>query len=264
MKHKIVIDGEEKQIDIRPMDESLIVYCVLWEAPLTRDQIPEPKPGQPEYVVREFFRKQVQIIGSCLILAWDGDGVIGKMHFTTREMHETIGGPEKFDSAYCYCTGHKGFAPRLSDFSEEELTRLLTSPSRTLRVLCFNVGHTEERWHGHGIAKAMLECLKQWAPEHGWGRLEAVSCPDITPASVIEPWMFRRGAFERRGFDVAEETTVSSEEADHRLREIEAFLSGRKEYPPWHQWYADNVHRLAADPTWRSEYDKDYVMACDL
>jgi len=257
MKHKILV---EKDLDIRSMDESLIVHCKLGDAPLTRDQIREPKPGQPQYVVQEFFRKQIRIVGSCLVLAWEGDGIVAKMHFTTRELHEELG---------CCCVDpdpdYRGrFAERIQAFTDEELERLMKSESRTLRVLCFNVGHTDLKWHGHGIAKAMLEYLKQWARDHGWRRIEARSCPDITPTIIIAGHMLRRGAFERRGFHVAEETTVPPEEAAHRLREIEAFLAGSREYPEWEQWYADNVHRLAAGETWRSEYDKVYLMACDL
>jgi len=261
VKHTIEIDGGKRVLDIRPMDESFIVYGKLWEAPLIRDQLPEPEPDSPEDVIEEFFRKQIRTVGSCLILAWDGDGIVGKMHFTTREIHEAIGGPEMYDSPSCYCVDHEGFAPRVREFSDADLTRLLESPSRTLRVLCFNVGHTDERWHGQGIATALLNCLKEWAPEHGRRRLEARSCPDITPTTIIGSWMLRRGPFERRGFHVAEEMPVSADEAARRLREIEAFLSRRKKYPPFYQWYADNVHRFAADPAWRSEYDKDYLVA---
>jgi len=264
MKHTLEIDGEKRILDILPMDEDFVVYGKLWEAPLTRKDLPVPEPGTPEDVIEEFFRKQIRSVGSCLVLAWDGDGIVGKMHFTTREVHETIGGPEKYDSPSCYCVDHEGFAPRVRESGDEELTPLLESPSRTLRVLCFNVGHMDERWHGKGIATALLDCLKEWAPQRGWRRLEAVSCPDITPTTTIGSWMFRRGAFERRGFHVAEETVVSAEEAGRRLREIEAFLSGDREHPPWSQWYADNVRRLAADPAWPSDYDKDYLMACDL
>lgn len=260
MKHKIVIDGEEKLLDIRPTDESLIVYCKLWEAPLTRDQIPEPKPGEPEYVMREFLRKQVQIVGSCLILAWEGDGIIGKMHFTTRELYEALGW-------YCVdpdpeCLGES--VPKIQAFTNGELTRLMRSESRTLRIKCFNVGHLDKRWHGQGIAKAMIECLKEWARDRGWRRIEAESCAEIVPTNIVGPSILRRGALERRGFHLAERIQVSPKEAARRLADIEAYLAGTKEYGHWQKWYADHVHRLAADPAWRSEYDKDYLMACDL
>ena len=275
MKHMIEIDGERRNIDIRAMDERFIVYRKMFAAPLTPDNIGIVNPGDPEYlaeqiadgrfnIIEEFFRRQIQIVGSCMILAWDGDGVIGKMHFTTREMHEALGGPERWNAPFCYCVDHNGFAPKLQTFSDEELTRLLASPSRTLRVLCLNIGHTDPRWHGHGIAKAMLEYLKQWARERGWRRIEVQSCPDITPTSIIGDWMLRRRPVERRGFRVLEETQISPDEAQRRLRVIEEFLSGGSDYPNWAEWYARSVHRLAAGSAWKSEYDKEYFMACDL
>lgn len=272
MKHAIQFEGRPRDIEIRAMDESFIVWRKMFHAPLTADSL---ETADPEYlasghadgrfkVFEAFFRKQIQVVGSCMILAWDGDGVIGKMHFTTREMHEAIGGPECWSSPACYCVDHDGFAPAIRSFSDEELKRLLMSPSRTLRILCFNIGHTDAQWHGLGIAKAMVEYLKQWADAKGWRRLEARSCPDITPPTVVGNWMLRRSAFERRGFRVTEYTHVSPEEASHRLREIEAVLSGERAALEWGNYYAENVRCLAADPAWRSEYDMNYLMACDL
>lgn len=264
MKHAVTVDGVKRDLDIRAMDESFIVYCKLFSAPMARQDLAVPTSGSRDYVVREFFRKQIRIIGSCLVLAWDGDGVIGKMHFTTREMHEAIGGPENWVESFCYCVDHGGFAPKLRTFGDDELDRLLRSESKTLRVLCVNVGHTDPRWHGQGIATAMLEHLKQWARERGWRRIEARSCADITPTTIVGDWMLRRGAFERRGFHVTREIPVPSEEASRRLREIEAFLSGKKEHPEREAWYVGRLRQLASDPVRRSEYDTDYLMACDV
>ncbi len=272
MKHTIEIDGECRDIEIKAMDESLIVWRKMFEAPLTADNM---ETVDPEYlavgradgrfkVFEKFFRKQIQMVGSCMILAWDGDGIIGKMHFTTREMHEAIGGPERWNTPTCYCVDHHGFAPKIQSFSDEEVTQLLASPSHTLRILCFNIGHTDPKWHGHGIAKAMVEYLQRWARENSWRRIEARSCPDITPNSVVGDWMLRRGPFERLGFHVVERWSVPTEEASRRLQEIETFLSGTQKYPNWCDWYAQNVSRLAEDSPWRSEYDKNYVMAYEV
>lgn len=272
MRHTIVVDGQERDIDIRAMDESFIVYRKMFDPPLTADNM---EKADPEYlatgradgrfkVFEEFFRKQIRIVGSCMILAWDGDGIIGKMHFTTREVHEAIGGPEEWGSSACYCVDHDGFAPKIKSFSDEELTRLLRSESRTLRVVCFNVGHSDERYQGQGIATAMLKCLKQWAKERGWRRIEIHSCPDIVPTTVIGDWMLRRGPLERRGFRVVEETPIPPEQAEVRLRVINDLAAGKKDSPDWADWYVRNFPRLSADPAWQSECDKNYLMAYDL
>jgi hypothetical protein len=39
MKHPITIDGQQREIDIRPMDEDFIVYRKMYAPPLTRDNI---------------------------------------------------------------------------------------------------------------------------------------------------------------------------------------------------------------------------------
>jgi len=266
MKHPITIDGEGRSIDIRAMDESFIMYDKLWEAPLMRRDLPEPEPGAPAHVIQEFFRKQIRTIGSCLILAWDGDGLIGKMHFTTREMHAVIGDPGR--GGYCVDPDpeYRGrFAQKLQTFSDEELERLLKSDSRTLRVLCFNVGHGDPRYHGQGIATAMLKYLKEWARDRGWRRLEMHSCPDVVPANVVGSWRLRRGQLERRGFRVLEEIPLEPEEVVRRQRGIEEMARAKTEdWPERHIWYLENFRRVYADERQRSDYDRDYLMVCDL
>jgi len=225
MKHVVEIEGEKHELDIRAMDEEFIVWRKMFTAPLTAVNI---DTADPEYlgvgradgrfkVIEEFFRKQIRIVGSCMVLAWDGECVVGKMHFTTREIHEAIGGPEQWPNA-CYCVDNDGFAPKIRSLSDEELDRLLASPSRTLRILCFNIGHTDPRWHGQGIARAMIEYLKAWARENGWRRIQMQSCPDTTPLSVIGDWMLRRGYLEQRGFHLVEEPSLPSRSTrDHLM-----------------------------------------------
>ena len=193
------------------------------------------------------------------MLGWDGGGVIAKMYFTTDEMSEAFkarGGVP--------CVESRSMPAVIETLMDDEVTQLLNSPSRTLRILCFNVGRFDRRYHGQGIATAMIECLKQWAHERGWRRLLAESCPDITPTTVIGNHMLRRGALERRGFRVLEKTLAPPEQAQARLHAIEMFATGRNDHPAWTEWYVRNFQRLYADPAWRSEYDMDYVMACDL
>lgn len=269
MQHTITLDGHRRDLDIRPMDESFVVYRKMFVPPLMPDSIGDFNPGGPRQagfrIVEEFFRRQVRVLGSCMILAWDGNGVVAKMPFTTREVYDAIGGPERYDdSPSCYCIDHNGFGPRLQEFADEELARLLSSPSRTLRLLCFNVGCLDRRYHGQGIAKAMVECLKSWARERQWRRIEAYACPDIIPPNLVGDWLMRRGPLERLGFRALEAKAVPPEQARARLRAIESLATGQARPPDWADWYARNFPRLLADPSWRDEYANDYTMACDL
>jgi len=271
MKHPIKIGGLQRDIDIRPMDEDFIVYRKMYVPPLTRDNISEVNPGDwrehlEEFkragwqeLIREFLLRQIRALGSCAILGWDGNGVVAKMHFTTAEMYDAFkarGG--------CYCIESRSMPAVIESLKDAEVAELLKSPSRTLRILCFNVGHFDQRYHGQGIATAMIECLKQWARGRGCRRILADSCPDITPTTVVGDHLLRRGALERRGFRVLENTLAPPEEAQARLRAIEGHAGGKKDPAAGTNWYVRNFPRLYADFAWRSEYDLDHVMACDL
>jgi GNAT superfamily N-acetyltransferase len=276
MKHRINFDGQERIIDIRAMDEDFIVYRKMYKPPLTPDNIGKINPWDCrehleefqakgwQKLIEDFFREHIRAIGSCAVLAWDGDGVIGKMYFTTKEMWAAFRQTGAF-----MCVEHECMPKAILAFTDEQLQTLLSSPSRTLRIACFNIGHADARYQGKGIAKAMLEFLKQWARERGWRKVEAWSVPDVVPEAALGGFILRRSAFERRGFHVAEETRASATQAAGRGDAIERILSG-KLWPPDH-WYMKSrqenirkVRELAQDPSWKEVCDKDYVMAFDL
>ena len=271
MKHTIEIDGQAKAIDIRAMDETFIVYRKMYVPPLTRDNIGKVNPGDWaehlerfqkngwQRVIEQFMRKHIRAAGSCAILAWDGDGVVGKMYFTTKEMWDA------FRAAGCwFCPEHESMPKFIQSLSDEQLAALLASPSRTLQMLCFNIGHSDDRYHGQGVAKAMVQCLKQWACRRNWRRIIMESCPDITPTIVLGGHKLRRGTLERCGFNVEETRAAPTAEAENRLRVINELAAGKRDYPDWADWYVENFPRLSADTAWRAEHDKDYLMACEL
>jgi GNAT superfamily N-acetyltransferase len=270
MQHRISIDGCERVIDIRAMDEDFIVYRKMYQPPLTRDNIGKVNPGDWaehlekfrkngwQELIKEFLRKQICAIGSCAILAWDGDGVIGKMYFSTKELWDAC------RKADCWlCVENESMPKFIQSLSDSQLAELLHSPTRTLRIICYNIGHQDERYHGHGIARAMIEYLKQWASQRGWRRLIAEACPDITPTMCCGPNNPRRGQLERCGFHVLEESRIPPKEAEWRLGVIEELIAGKRDWPAWAAHYVQNFERiLASNPSWRAEYDKEYLMVC--
>ena len=274
MKHTITIDGEKRNLEIRAMDESFIMYDKLWKAPLRWKGLPSPEPGTIQHTIKEFLHRQVRVIGSCLVLGWDGDGLVAKMHFTTRELAEAIGGAGPEPGGYCvdpYPTLGGCFADKLKAFSGEELERLLRSESRTLRIVCFNIANRDPRYHGQGIATALLEYLKEWARERAWRRLEMRTYPDVVPASgpgnwIAGPWVLRRGPLERRGFRILKEIPREPEEVRRRRRAIEKAARAKNE--DWQEpdmlWHLESFRRIYADERQRSQYDRDYLMSCDL
>ena len=76
--------------------------------------------------------------------------------------------------------------------------------------------------------------------------------------------MLRRGTLERLGFRVLRVFNSPGDETTRRLQEIESFLSGKENYPNWCEWYAKNIDRFAQNQDWRIDFDKNYIMACDV
>lgn len=277
MKHTIEIDGQERIIDIRAMDESFIVYRKMYVPPLTRDNIGKVNPGDwAEHlerfkgegwqdVIKAFFKKQIQALGSCAILAWDGEGVIGKMYFTTREMWGAFRAADAW-----MCVEHESMPKAIQRFGHEQIEQLLASPSRTLYAPCFNIGHSDVRYHGKGIAFAMLTFLKRWAAQRSWRQLEMPSCPDVIPYKLLGGHVLRRSRLEREGFRVARTVRISPDEAADRKEAVRRILAG--ELWPESDWYMkscpDNIRRVRQlalnDASWESKCETDYVMAFDL
>jgi hypothetical protein len=276
VEHRITINGQERVIDIRAMDESFIVYRKMYKPPLTREnisvfaehddvkQLERFKEAGWLDAMREFLRKQIRTIGSCAILAWEGDGVIGKMRFTTREMQDAIS-----QAGGSLCVDSDTMATTIMKFTNEQLDRLLASESKTLWITCFNIGHSDTRYQGQGIATAMVEFLKSWARQRGWRHIEALSCADVVPYKVLGPQILRQSAWERRGFHLIRAIQVSPTAAEKRRKAIERIISG--DLWPESNWYMrdhkdniEKVRQLARDPKWQKDCDKDYVMAYDL
>ncbi len=276
VEHSITIDGEERIIDIRAMDENFIVYRKMYKPPQTpenigninpwdwREHLEEFQAKGWQKLIEDFFRKHIRAVGSCGVLAWDGDGVIGKMYFTTKEMWAAFRQTGAF-----MCVEHECMPKAILTFTDEQLQAFFRSLSRTLRIACFNIGHFDARYQGQGIAKAMVEFLKHWGQECGWRGIEAWSVPDVVPEVALGGFILRRSAWERRGFHVKEATRAPVRDAEVRRNAIERIVSGRL-WPPDH-WYmktgqrdVQKVRQLAQDPAWKDVYDLDYIMAFDL
>ncbi len=199
-------------------------------------------------------------MAGCAILVWDGDGVIGKMYFTTAELQDAC------SQAGCYLCVENETMPRfIQSLADDQLLQLLASPSRTLVMECFNIGHMDARYQGQGIFKAMIEYFKGWARDRGWRRILAGACPSITPTMCRGPNSPRRGQLERRGFHVVKEETIPADTARWYLDVIEQLIAGKRDWPKWADHYVRNFERILAENlNWRSEYDKQYQVVCDL
>ena len=272
MKHSIKIGGLQREIDIRPMGEDFIVYRKMYVVPLTRENISQINPGDWrehleefkragwQQVIQAFLLREVRALGSCAMLGWEGNGVVAKMYFTTAEMFDAFkarGG--------CHCLESRSMPAVIESLTDEQVAELLRSPSRTLRILCFNVGHFDQRYHGQGIATAMIECLKAVGPrarlaEDPRGFLSGHHAADggreITCCAAAR-WSGAGSACSRiRSRDRSRRGPVCARSRVTRAR--------RRSIPTGRTWYLRNFPRFYAAVAWRSEYDLDHLMACDL
>jgi len=151
---------------------------------------------------------------------------------------------------------------------ENELAKLPRSESKPLFILCFNVGHFDTRYHGKGIASAMVTFLKNWARERDWEGIEALSCPDVVPFHALGPQHLRRSRLESHGFRVISEKRVALGEAAIRRNSIEDIISGSLDEKHWmvrsYPGNVEMVRQLTLDSSWSETYDKEHVMGCDL
>lgn len=140
--------------------------------------------------------------------------------------------------------------------------RLVKSPSKSLRIVCFNVGHADTRYQGKGIASAMIDLLKEWAGQRGWSRLEALAYLDVVPYGAWAPHILRRGALERRGFHVLEERQVTEREREHQRSYLVRYLNevGRIH----HSLGLEEAEKRTYDSAVMNNYHKEYLMAFDL
>lgn len=139
---------------------------------------------------------------------------------------------------------------------------LLRSPNKTLRIICFNVGHSDTRYQGKGIASMMIELLKEWAGKRGWSGLEALAYPDVVPYGAWAPHILRRGALERRGFYVLEERQVSEGEMKHQRSYLDQYINEVGQIH--HSWGFEDAEKRIYDSSVMKNYHKEYLMAFDL
>ena len=167
-------------VTIRPMDETFILWRCLHGGPLSAKSIEHWSAGGPDWEhLRErnvpILRRLIRTYGSCAMLAWVGDKVVGFLRFYPRYLSELPG-----SGLMCLQQSFpNGPSPHLLDSPippREELA------DRTLAVHCLmtgSPGQSENPYQRRGLGTRLARATIDWARREGWEAIEATAYEDV-------------------------------------------------------------------------------------
>lgn len=180
MQHTIVIDNQERDIAIRPMGEDFILWRCLHRGPLSKDTIEQWPDPEPDWLSRRainmpLLRRFIRTYGTCAILAWDGEQVVGFIRFYPKIIcsMEDAGGlcmQQAFPA---------GPSERLVNCTFPPFEQI---PERTVTIHCLMTGspfQEKNPYQRKGLGAQMVRGLIRWATERGWEALEAAAYEDL-------------------------------------------------------------------------------------
>ncbi len=162
-------------IVIKPMDRGFVLWRCLHQGGLSAGSIdsgfPEGFDGiRYRAINRPVLEKIIDTYGSCAILAWAGEEVVGSLRFYPRWMIT------KDQRGLCmhqdYPSG-PGEPLLTTDFPD--LTDLA---DKTLLIHCMMAGPAlkeDNPYRRHGLASRMVDILCDWARDRGWEAVEATA-----------------------------------------------------------------------------------------
>jgi GNAT superfamily N-acetyltransferase len=162
-------------IIIKPMDRGFILWRCLHHGGLSAGSVdsgfPEGWDGNRYRAINvPVLEKIIDTYGSCAILAWAGEKVIGSLRFYPKWMFIQDQQGLCMQQDYPYGPGEQ-----LLTMDFPALTELT---DRTLRIHCLMAGpalQEDNPYRRHGLASRMVEVLYDWARNQGWEALEATA-----------------------------------------------------------------------------------------
>ena len=190
-------------IVIQPMTKDFVVWRCLHGGPLSAETINQwdPDTTMPWEQLRSrnvpLLEKLIDTYGTCMILARDGDLVVGMLYFAPKAVFD-------MDGAGFLCLQQNAPAGPADDFVENAFPAPDDIDDRTLTVQCIMTGSPkvkENRYQRKGIGTRMARALIEWAKERAWRHIEASSFEDI-PLLYENTGNAGRGFWEKLGFRV--------------------------------------------------------------
>jgi len=177
--HRIEIDGVAREILIRPMTEDFVLWRCLHHGALSPDtieQCPDPPPEWPAHraVNVPLLKKLIRTYGTCAILAWEGDEVVGSLRFYPKVVCD-------LSDAEGMCLQQPFPAGPNDTLAGLDFPPLEQIEDKTLSVHCLMAGShgAGGAFHRKGLGGRMVQALIRWATEHGWQAIEATSLADV-------------------------------------------------------------------------------------
>jgi GNAT superfamily N-acetyltransferase len=170
-----------EDVAIKPMKTDFIVWRCLHDGPLSAKTIDQ---WDPEINIpwEQYRRRNMPLLeglieeyGTCMMLAWDHDQVVGFLFFVPKVVL-------LMDGAGSLCLQQSPPGGPSDDFPRCRLPSSDAIDDKTLVVRCLMTGSpklTENPYQRRGIGTRMARALIQWAIEHGWQGIEARSFEDI-------------------------------------------------------------------------------------
>jgi hypothetical protein len=194
-------------LKIRAMDRDFILYRCLHGGPLTPDSIGQlNSTDNPQWwadmqsqsrfeLNRRFLLRVIETYGSCAVLAWDENRVVGQMRFFPGALLDSFG-----IESMCMQQGHPcGVSPEII---QAEWPALKEARRKPLFVNCMMTGspcQPENPYQRRGLASEMVRELVRWARETRWPAIEAHAFSDL-PAIYEITGQAGRLFWEKLGF----------------------------------------------------------------
>jgi GNAT superfamily N-acetyltransferase len=159
----------------------LILWRCLHGGPLSRENLehPAPHPDVPWEVVRArnlpLLQKLTEVYGSCAVLAWAGDEVVGTLRYYPKEVYTLYGaGMLCLQQLFPYGPG--------DDFAGIDFLPKEQLADKTLLIHCLMTGSPSQKenpYQRKGLGSRLVRKLIEWAAENGWEAVETTTAEDL-------------------------------------------------------------------------------------
>ncbi len=171
--------GEE--VVIEPMSEKFILWRCLHFGPLSHRTI-DKWPSDTQIDLERYRSRNIPLLakltltyGACAILARADDKVVGQLRFYPKAIWDM-----KDAGEMCLLQDYP--SGPVDDFAQTEFPPLEEMEDKTLAILCFMTGSSQQEenpYQRKGIGTRMAKFLIEWAKTKGWECIEVDAFEDI-------------------------------------------------------------------------------------